>query len=163
MGGVVVHDQVQFAVGAGAGDLALERRELSAAVAGLQGAGDMAGGDLQCGEQRGGAVADVVGRAALDQVRLGRQHRGGAAGGLDLGLFVHAQHDRVLGWGEAEPDDIGDRGDQLGSVENRNDSERHDCTPNSRDRGIADLKVVGQQPRGPVRHAVPLLRRLQYL
>ena len=58
--GVVVHHQVQFAVGVGAGDLAQEARELLVAVSGLAGRGDLSGGDVQRREQGGGAVADVV-------------------------------------------------------------------------------------------------------
>jgi hypothetical protein len=64
----------------------------------LAAAGHLPGGDVQRREQGGGAVPDVVVRAALDQVWLGRQDGRGAVQGLDLGLLVHAQHDRVLGW-----------------------------------------------------------------
>jgi hypothetical protein len=50
----------------------------------LAGCGDLAGGDLQCGEQRGGAVADVVVAAPLGQPGLQRQDRGGAVQGLEI-------------------------------------------------------------------------------
>ena len=60
MGGVVVHDQVQLALGVGAGDLLEEAQELLVAVARVAGVDDLAGRDLQGGEQGRGAVPDVV-------------------------------------------------------------------------------------------------------
>jgi len=57
---VVAHD-VQGHAGVGAGDLFEEGEELGMGVpvAAVLG-GDFAGGDLQRGEQGGGAIADVV-------------------------------------------------------------------------------------------------------
>jgi hypothetical protein len=71
-------------------------------VAGLQGGGDSAGGDLQRREQRGGAVSHVVVAEALGQPGLQRQDRRGAIQRLDLGLLVHTQHDRVLRWRQVQ-------------------------------------------------------------
>src|SRR3712207_9036098 len=51
---------MQLAVGVGAGDLPQEAQELLVAVPRLAAGGDRAGGDVQRGEQRGGAVAEVV-------------------------------------------------------------------------------------------------------
>ena len=58
VGGLVVHHQVQLAVGVGTGDLAQEPQELLVAVAGLAAGGDRAGGDVERGEKGGGAVAE---------------------------------------------------------------------------------------------------------
>ena len=93
--GVVVHDQVQLALGVGAGDLLEEREELLVAVAGFDGAGDLAGGDLQRREHGGRAVPLVVVGLPGRQSRPHRQHRRGPVQGLDLGLSIDAQHDRV--------------------------------------------------------------------
>jgi hypothetical protein len=59
VGGVVVHDQVQLRVGVGAGEVAQEDQELLVPVPRFAHSG-VAGGDLECGEQGGGAVPDVI-------------------------------------------------------------------------------------------------------
>lgn len=61
VGGVVVADDVQFHARVGFRYLFEEAEELDVAVAGVAGVGaDLAGRDLECYEQCGGAVADVV-------------------------------------------------------------------------------------------------------
>jgi len=65
------------------------------AVARLAGVGDVAGGDLQRGEQGGGAVPAVVVGAPLDPAQPKRPDRLGALQRLNLRLLIHAQHDRV--------------------------------------------------------------------
>jgi hypothetical protein len=81
---------MQLHVGIGAGDLFEEAQELLVTMPGLAGRGDLPGGDLQRGEQGGGAVPDVVMGAPLGQPRLHRQHRRGAVQRLDLGLRAPA-------------------------------------------------------------------------
>ena len=108
-----------------------EPQELLVAVPLLAQPGDCAGGDLQGGEQGGGAVSDVVVGEPLGQPRLHRQHRLSAVQRLDLGLLVHAEHDRVLRWRQVQPDDVDDLGFQLGSVENLNVSALQGLTPYS--------------------------------
>ena len=78
------------------------------AVAGVAGVGDRAGGHFQGGEQGGGAVPDVVVRVPFGDVRPHRQDRLGSVRGLDLGLLVHADHDRVLGWRKVQAQDVAD-------------------------------------------------------
>lgn len=114
VGGVVVYHQVQFLVGVGAGEVFDEAQELLVAVTVLAQAGDLAGRDFKGGEKRRGAVADVVMGAPFGSAGLHWQHRLGAAEGLDLGLLVDAQHDGVLGRVEAEPNHVGQLGDQFG-------------------------------------------------
>ena len=60
VGGVVVADDVEFLPRVGGGDLLEEAQELPVTVPGVTGVDDVAGGGFQGGEQRGGAVADVV-------------------------------------------------------------------------------------------------------
>jgi hypothetical protein len=60
VGAVVVADDVQRPARVGPGDQAQEGQELLVPVPGVAGAGHLAGGGLQRGEQAGGAVPDVV-------------------------------------------------------------------------------------------------------
>ena len=71
---------------------------------------DLARGDLQRGEQGGGAVALVVIGLPLDLAGAHRQDRLGAIQRLDLALLVHADHDRGPGRVEVEPDHVADLG-----------------------------------------------------
>jgi hypothetical protein len=111
VGGVVVHHQVQLGVGVGAGDLFQEGQELLVAMPGLAGAGHGAGGDLQGGEQGGGAVPHIVVAAAFRAAGLHREHLLGPVQRLDLGLLIHAQHNRVLRRRQVQPDHVADLGD----------------------------------------------------
>ena len=60
VGGVVVADHVQLSARVGAGDLLEEGQELLVAVAGRALVGEVSGGDLQGGNQRGRPVPEVV-------------------------------------------------------------------------------------------------------
>jgi len=60
VGGVVVAHEVQLALGVGLGYLLEEAQELLVAVPGEAGVDDLVGGDVQRGEQGGGAVAELV-------------------------------------------------------------------------------------------------------
>ncbi|GMA38617.1 hypothetical protein GCM10025883_06620 [Mobilicoccus caccae] len=68
--GVVIHHQVQLAVGVGLGDLLEEGQELLVAMPGLAGRGDLPRGDLQCREQGRRPVPAVVVCATLEPVKL---------------------------------------------------------------------------------------------
>lgn len=162
VGCVVVHHQVQLVVGVGARDLAQEDEQLGTAVTGLAGGCDAAGGDLQGGEQGGGAVPVVVVGAPLDPARLHGQHRGGAVQGLDLGLLVDAQHHGVVRGCQVQAHHFGDLGDQLG-IGGVLEGPRPPgldpiAAPHPRHGGVADAQVTGQQPARPVRDPVPLGR-----
>jgi hypothetical protein len=98
VGGVLVQHHMELPAGVGAGDQLEEGQELAVAVVRLQGVGHPTGGDLQSGEQGGGAVADIVVGAPLDPGRRRRPDRLGALQRLDLRLLIHADHDRVRGW-----------------------------------------------------------------
>jgi hypothetical protein len=74
----------------------------------------LAAGQLQRGKQAGSAVALVVvshlGRDAWTQ----RRQRCGAIKRLDLGLFVHAQHQSPLGRVQVKADNVSQPGLKLG-------------------------------------------------
>ena len=79
----------------------------------------------------------------------------GAVEGLDLGLLVHAEHQRPLGRVEIEPDDVADLGHEqriLGQLPRilfvRCESER---PPDPRDHRLAQAQVLGHRPRRPMR------------
>jgi hypothetical protein len=57
---VVIDHDVQLRARVGLGDLLEELEELGVAVPRVAGVGHLAGGDLQGGEQGGGAVPDIV-------------------------------------------------------------------------------------------------------
>jgi hypothetical protein len=133
--------------------------ELLMAVPGGAGVGDPAGGHLQGGEQRGGAVPDVVEGLSLRLPRGYRQRRGGAFEGLQLRFLVHAEHHRALGRMQIEPDDVADLALQLGiggELERLRPPGLHaEAVPDPGDRGVRDRCPLGregggQQPRGPV-------------
>jgi hypothetical protein len=114
VGGVVVAHDVQLDSGVGGGDLLQEPYELLVPMLGVAGVSDLAGGDLQRGEQRGGAVPHIVVGGLLRQAGAQRQDRRGPVQRLDLRRLVHAQHDRVVRGVEIKPDEVADLGLQLG-------------------------------------------------
>lgn len=74
---------------------------------------DFAGGDIQGGKEVQRPMTDVVGGLTLRLAAIHRQDRLRALEGLDLGLFIDSEHDRV-GWGRhLQPDDIPDLVDEL--------------------------------------------------
>src|SRR5512133_319093 len=118
-------------------------------------AGDLAGGDLQGGEQAGDAVPDIIMGASLGQPRAQRQRGGGAVQRLDLGLLVHAEHDRAGGRFQVQGTQVGDLGEEFGVG---GELEGVDAGggkvvvgPDPSARHAADLKVTGQGAGRPVR------------
>ena len=109
VGAVVVHDQVQLQIlGHLLVDPPQEAEELLMTVAGLALSDHGTGGHIQRGEQRGGAVADVVMGDALHVAQAHRQQRLGPVQCLDLRLLVNAEHDSVFGWVQVKADDVAD-------------------------------------------------------
>ena len=70
--------------------------------------------DVERGEQRGGAVADIVVGHRPGLAGLERQTRLGAVQGLDLALLVDREHDRMARGRQVQPDDVRELGDELG-------------------------------------------------
>ncbi len=101
----------------------------------------------------------------LGQTGTQRQDRRGRVQGLDLGLFIHAEHHRVLGRVQVEPDDVADLGFQLrvgGELERLDPPGlQAPLLPHLADGEIADAQLAGQQPGRPVRHPEPLRWGLQ--
>jgi len=107
VGSVVVHDQMHIQ---GGGNRRLngpqELQKFLAAMAPMQLADHLAGGDIQCGKQRGRTMAQVVVRAPLGNPGRQRQDRLGAIQRLNLALLVDTQHHRLDRWIDVQADDI---------------------------------------------------------
>src|SRR4051812_10878706 len=84
--------------GIGDGDLLEEGQELLVAMPVGAGLGDLAGGHLEGGEQRGGAVPDVVEAGRLGMPGPHRQGGCGPLERLDLRVLIDAEHHRLLRW-----------------------------------------------------------------
>jgi len=67
------------------------------AMAMLAASEDGAGGDIEGGEERRGAMPDIVVGKPLDIAQSHRQHRLSTVQGLDLALLVHAQDHGFIG------------------------------------------------------------------
>ena len=135
------------------------------AVAGVARVGHLPGGDLERGEQGGGAVADVVVGGLLGQAWPHRQDRSGPVQGLDLGFLVDRQHHGLLRRVQVEPDDVAYLGLQLrvgGELERLPPPRlQAPLAPDPGNPHVRDPQLGGQQPARPVRHPQPLRRRLQ--
>jgi hypothetical protein len=119
----------------------------------MAGVGDLASGHLKGGEEGGRAVADVVVGAPLDPGRGDRPDWPGALQRLDLGLLVPAQHDRVGGRLQPQPDHVADLGLQRRVGGELDVSVCHglrSCSPHPRDRAVANARLAGEQPARPV-------------
>jgi hypothetical protein len=102
-------------------------------------------------------------RAPLRAARADRQARPGALQRLDLAFFINADHDRVLGRVQVQPDHVADLGLQLGVG---GELERLGLPglqvvlgPDAGDGVVADAELCGQQPGGPVADPQVLGRR----
>ena len=70
--------------------------------------------DVEGGEQRGGAVADIVVGHGPGLAGLERQTRLGAVERLDLAFLVDREHDRMARRRQVEPDNVRELGDEVG-------------------------------------------------
>lgn len=73
---------------------------------------DRAASQVVGGEQAGGAVTDVVVRAARRGRGAHRQARDGPVRRLDLRLLVPGQHQGMLGRANVQADDVADLADE---------------------------------------------------
>jgi hypothetical protein len=132
-GGEVVADDVDAEAGLDLlVDLVQEVAEVGGRVLGGEFADDLAVGDVQGGEQVGGAVPLVVEAAPLGHSGQHREHRGGALQGLDLGFLVHAEDDRVPRRVEVDAGDVADLVDEERAGEILKVSARQGCRPKDR-------------------------------
>jgi len=75
------------------------------------------GGDVQGRKQRRGAVAQIVVGDAFHVAQAHGQDRLRAFQSLDLTFLIDAQHQRLIGGMQIQPDDVADFLDENGSVE----------------------------------------------
>jgi len=104
VGGVAVENEVDVQVG---GHFTVDRLqeplELDGAVAGVQGADEVPRGDIQGGEQAGGAVALIVVRRPRGGPGQQRKDGSRTVKRLDLALLIHTEDQRALRGVEIEP------------------------------------------------------------
>ena len=114
VGGVVVEDGVDDLAGRhGRLDGVEEAQELLMPVTGHAATDHRAIEDVERGEQRGRAVADIVVGHRPGLARLERQAGLGPIERLDLALLVDRQHHSVARRREVEPDDVLELGDEF--------------------------------------------------
>jgi len=117
-------------------------------------ADDLAAGDVQGGEQVGGAAPFVVEAAPFGDAGQHREHRGGAFQGLDLGFLVHAEDDGVTRRVEVDADDVADLVDEervRGDLEGLGaPGLQAEGPPDLLHAGRRDPDCAGELPLGPV-------------
>ena len=119
MSGVVVDDEMDVeGVGHIAVDLTQECEELLMTVSRMTTGDDFAGGDIESGEQRGGAVAFVVMSDAFEVAEAHGEDGLSTLKSLNLGLLIDREHDGVVRGIEVETDDVADFLDEEGVVGN---------------------------------------------
>ena len=89
-------------------DFTEEAQELLVPVARPALGEHLAGGHVQGGEKGGGAVVDVVVRHTLHVTQAHGQQRLSPVQGLDLRLFVDAEHHRLVRWVQVQAGDVAD-------------------------------------------------------
>src|SRR6202163_441067 len=114
VGCVVIDDQMHVKISRhGAPDLVEELAELDGAVAPVAFSDHSAGGNVEGGKQRGGAVTLVVVAAPRRLARTHRQHWLAPVERLDLRLLIDAKQDR-MGWRrDVEANHIAHLGDKI--------------------------------------------------
>jgi hypothetical protein len=156
VGGVIVEDHVDHLSG---GDFGLDgiqkADELLMAMTLHAAPDDRALQDIERGEQRGRAVADIIVGHGFEPAGLQRQARLGAVERLDLALFVEAEHDGVRRRIDIQPDDVSQLADKLRVV--RQLELAHPMrlkpmrAPDALHRRDADAGLDGHRRRRPVR------------
>ena len=118
-------------------------------------------GDVERGEQRSGAVANVIVGAPLGHTRHHREHRLLAVERLDLAFLIHAQDERTVWRRQVEPNDVADLVDELrvgGQLEGlgpvRLEGER---APDATDGGMRQAGILRHRTDRPVRRVARLL------
>jgi hypothetical protein len=114
----------------------------------------LSGGDVEGGEQVGGAVSFVVVGHRARSSRDHGQRRLGAVEGLTLGLLVETEHRRPLGGVQVEAHDVDELGLEVrvGRHLEAADEPGFEAMgpPDSGHGVLADAVTGGHQPGGPV-------------
>ena len=97
------------------------------AVAGVHSV-NTSGGDVEGGEQGGGAVADIIMGHAFHIAEAHRQHRLGTVEGLNLALLVDTEHQGLIGRVQVRPTMSRTFSTKNGSVESLKLRVRWGCT-----------------------------------
>lgn len=107
VGRVVVDDEMHVEVFGHVGiDMSQEGEELLMSVACLALGNDFTISDIECREQSGGAVTDIVVGDALDVAQSHGQHGLGPVESLNLAFLVDAQDHGVVRWIQVQADDV---------------------------------------------------------
>ena len=107
VGGVVIDDEMDLVGWRNVLiEMPQEGEKLLMAVAGLACGEHLAVGDVQGGKQGGGAMANIIMGHAFDITQPHGQHGLGAVEGLNLALFVDAEHQGVIGWMQIQADNV---------------------------------------------------------
>jgi hypothetical protein len=154
--GVVVEHGVDLQSGRSAVlDLFEESEELPVGVPGVATAPDLSGGDAQRGEERDGAVAEVIVRVPLGPPQVHRQDGLGAFQGLYLALLVHTEDHRVLRRALVKPHHVADLfhkerigGEREGLLPMRLKTEG---VPDTADGLMRHARFLGEGARAPMR------------
>ena len=162
VGRIVVNHQVDLQIGRHLPvDQSQESQEVLMAVALLALGDHPTGGDVQRHEQGGRAMADIIVSVPLDIAETHGQGSLGAVQSLDLGLFVDAQHHRMVGWIQIQADDVSDFLDEEGIVGQLEGLRQVRLDPEPREptlhRALGDAFGLGHQTDTPVLGVVGLV------
>ena len=132
-----------------------ELKELLTPMPPMTLADDFAGGDVEGGKQRRGAVATVIVCAALGRAERHGQDRRTAVQRLNLTFLVDTQHERPIRRREIEPHDVPHLVDEEGIARQFEGLGamrlQPEGSPNAADRGMTQLELLGQRARTPMR------------
>src|SRR5579864_2491071 len=165
VGCVVVKNQVQFqfirhACVNGFKEIA----KLDRSMTPMELADNSAGLGIERREQVDGAVALVVGSAALGLAGTHRQQRLTAVECLDLGLLINAQDQRPVRRVQIQTHDVSDFFNKQRVFRKLKtlDSMRLEskCTPDATDRRLAQATALGHRPRAPMVAATGVLSKV---
>lgn len=117
VGGVVIDDQMHVEVFGHIGvDVSQEGEEFLMSMACLALGDDFTVSDIECREQRGGAMTHVVVGDPLDVAESHGQHGLSSVERLNLTFLVDAQHHSMIGWIQVQADDVAHLLDEEGVI-----------------------------------------------
>ena len=115
MRGVIVQDKVNIKLASNLSlNLTQKAQKFLASMTRFSGSNDPTGCHIQSGKERSGTVPIVVMAPTLGATRSHWQHGLTALEGLDLALFVHTEHQSIVGWVPIESHDVAHLVDKVG-------------------------------------------------